>query len=380
MKAADRPAARRMVVKIGTSLLRQSGPGLNRRMMRSLAKQIAEVRRAGCEVVVVSSGAVGGGMMTLRLSRRPTDTATLQAAAAIGQPRLMQAWAAAFSAQDLQVAQVLLTNEGLRERWRFLNAKKAISKILDLGVVPIVNENDTVAVEELTFGDNDKLSALVSAMVDAELLVNLTDVDGFYATSGTGKRELMKVVTDIRPEWLAPEPARGLTLGGMTAKLKAAEIALQSGIPVVIAGGRTPRVLARLLCGADVGTRFVPKGSALKGKKKWLSFFPVPAGQIVVDPGAVHAVTQNCRSLLPSGILRAVGHFPRQSCVSVVTEEGREIARGVSFYSSAEIGLIAGGPSSGIRHKLGLPETASAPPEVIHRDSLVATVGHGGQE
>ncbi len=371
--------ARRVVVKIGTSILRRADTGVDRACLRALAAQIAAIRQGPPrrQVVLISSGAVGFGMMHLGLSRRPSDVASLQATAAVGQPKLMQAWTDAFESHDVTVSQLLLTNDGLQDRHRYLNAKNALTRVLDLGVVPIVNENDTVAVEELTFGDNDKLSALVAAMLDADLLVILTDVDGFYdpADSGAGRR-VIRTVRSIRPEWIpaAARPnrsgRRGFTIGGISAKLKAAQVALSSGVPVVIANGRTKDVLKSVLAGDPAGTLFLPSERALKGKKIWLSFFPASAGEIVVDRGAAAALTKNGKSLLASGIVRVVGTFPRNGCVSVTTEDGREIARGISFYSAEEVAAIAGNPSSAIRSRLHLSDKDDAPAEVIHRDDL----------
>lgn len=383
----DFSSVRRVVVKVGTSLLRKSDGTVDLPCLRNIADQVAQIRAgsgggrkadAARQVVIVSSGAVGFGMLMLGMSRRPDDTATLQAAAAVGQPRLMEAWSEAFASHRIRISQLLLTNDGLQERRRFLNAKNALVRLLELDVVPVVNENDTVTVEELKFGDNDALSALVAAMMDADLLVNLTDVDGFYAPADKDRRDgPLLTVPAIRPEWISATSAsergsrkRGYTMGGMSAKLRAARIALASGIPVIIANGRAPGILPSLLAGRPQGTLFLPHGEGLKGKKVWLSFFPSPQGAIVVDRGAVTALVQNGRSLLASGIVRADGRFERKSCVSVVTDDGCEIARGISFYSSDEIGIIARCPSSDIRRRLGLAAGDEAPPEVIHRDNL----------
>ncbi|OGH63182.1 MAG: glutamate 5-kinase [Candidatus Lindowbacteria bacterium RIFCSPLOWO2_12_FULL_62_27] len=378
---ADFSTARRVVIKVGTSLLRGADHAVDRGFLKNIAAQIAETRSLPDrrQIILVSSGAVGFGMMRLGLSRRPADVATLQAAAAVGQPELMKAWADAFAPHSVRVSQILLTNDGLQDRARFVNAKHAIRRILDLNVVPVVNENDTVAVDELTFGDNDTLSALVAAMVDADLLINLTNVDGFFAPSDGGGRTLLKTVPVIRPEWITATQAGersergrrgGFTLGGMSAKLKAARLALRAGIPVVIANGREKKILAAVLSGRPAGTLFLPQERGLKGKKVWLSLFRAPAGTIVVDRGAAAAVGRNGKSLLASGILRATGQFSRQDCVSIVSEDGREIARGISAYSSGEIQTIAGCPSTDIRRRLGIAPADAAPAEVIHRDNM----------
>lgn len=372
MNKRDFSFVRRMVIKVGTSLLRKSDTEADIACLRAIAVEIAEVRKRlkSPQIVLVSSGAVGFGMIQLGLTRRPSGLATLQAAAAIGQPQLMRAWAEAFLPHGIQVSQLLLTNDGLQERARFLNAKNALARILDLHVIPIVNENDTVAVEELTFGDNDMLSALVAAMIDADLLINLTDVDGFYDPTDS-RRAVLHTVRTIRREWLAQAGATGgFTIGGMAAKLKAAGVALRSGIPVVIANGRAKNPVTSVLDGRTTGTLFLPKDGGLKGKKIWLSFFPAASGKIVVDSGASKAISRGGKSLLASGIVKAVGHFLKKNCVSVVTVDGREIARGISFYSAAEITLIAGCPSSSIREKLNLSDQDDFQPEVIHRDEL----------
>ncbi len=275
-------AVRRIVIKVGTSLLRKADAGVDRRCIKNIAEQIAGMRsgsaRVRRQIVLVSSGAVGFGMLRLGLTRRPADVATLQAVAAIGQPELMQAWADAFSSHGIRVSQLLLTIDGLRSQDRFLNATDALLRIPDLKVVPIVNENDTVAVEELTFGDNDRLSALVAAMIDADMLVNLTDVDGVKDSDGN----VLHTVPLIRREWIKTvilsKRQSGFTVGGMGAKLNAAQIALQSGIPVVIANGRTKKILTSILNGDSAGTLFLPKKEGLKGKKIWLSLFPAPEG------------------------------------------------------------------------------------------------------
>lgn len=370
MSERDFSSVRRIVIKVGTSLLRSRENTIDSACLKTIAAQIAGVRKEGRQVVLVSSGAVGFGMLRLGLARRPADITALQAAAAIGQPELMQAWSESFAAHRIHVAQLLLTNDGLQTRSQFLNAKNALLRTLDLGVVPVVNENDTVAVEELKFGDNDTLSALVAAMIHADLLINLTDVDGFKDSDGA----VLNTIPHIRREWLKPSSeSKEFTVGGMAAKLKAAQIALRAGIPVMIANGGAREILPSILQGRLVGSLLTPGGDALKGKKIWLRFFPSPAGRIVVDRGAAAAVSKNGKSLLPSGILRAAGKFPRKSCVSVVTEEGHEIARGITYYSADEITAIIGCPSSAIRDRLGLSADDPAAPEVIHRDNLAVT-------
>lgn len=372
----DFEGVRRLVVKVGTSLLRKADNSVDLPALRLLASQISELHaaRKNLQIVVVSSGAVGFGLMRLGMSRRPSDVATLQAIAAIGQPLLMQAWTEAFSPFKIHVSQLLLTNDGLQDRRRFLNAKNALCRILDLGVVPIVNENDTVAVEELKFGDNDLLSALVASMIDADLLINLTDVDGFKDENGT----VMRTVIEIRREWLKSSAVsaknKGYSVGGMSAKLKSAQIALQSGIPIIIANGRAPGIIDAILSGSPSGT-FFPADGGFKGKKRWVRFFTQPKGQIVIDRGACAAIAKNGKSLLPSGILRAAGTFPRRSCVSIVSEDGREIARGITYYSAEEVAAIAGLASSAIQERLGT-NPGETPPEVVHRDDM-AVMPHG---
>ncbi len=373
----DFSKAKRVVIKVGTSLLRKSDNSVDIGCLRALSADVAHLGHSqGRQVVIVSSGAVGFGMMRLHMTRRPADVATLQAAAAIGQPELMRAWSEVFEGHDILVSQLLLTNDGLQDRARFLNARKALSRLLDLRVIPIVNENDTVAVEELTFGDNDSLSALVAAMIDADLLINLTNVDGFFIPGQSAAQGPVSTVVDIRPEWISgaashERAGRGFTLGGMAAKLRAAsKIALKAGVPVVIANGRTRHILRSILAGDSIGTLFLPPAGNLKGKKVWLSFFPSPAGSIVVDRGAGQAICRNGKSLLASGIVRSEGRFGRRSCISVMTEDGREIARGISFYSADEITRIAGRPSAAIRETLGLSDRTEAPAEVIHRNNL----------
>lgn len=372
--------ARRVVVKVGTSLLRKSDNKVDMACLKDIAAQIAEIRRhpaASRQVVLVSSGAVGFGMMRLGLDRRPRDTATLQATAAVGQPELMNAWAECFAPHHIRVSQLLLTNDLIQDRDRFLNAKNALLKILDLSVIPIVNENDTVAVDELIIGDNDKLSALVATMIDADLLINLTDVDYVYDARGRP----LKTISYTRQSKVSATLAamareardrkqNAFTRGGMFAKVEAVMLALRPGIPVVIANGRNKKTILSILEGRALGTLFLPNPDGLKGKKAWL-FLKETAGQVVVDRGAVAALIGSGKSLLPSGILRVNGQFPRGTCISVVSEEGREVAKGAAFYSADEISAIAGKPSSAIRHRLSLSKIEDAPSVVIHRDNLV---------
>lgn len=373
---------RRIVVKVGTSVLRRraGAAGADARVIRSLARQIVAIA-GDLQVILVSSGAVGFGMLKLGMKSRPTETAMLQAAAAVGQPDMMREWSEAFARAGRVAGQVLLTNDGLSERKRFLNAKATLQKLLDLGAVPIVNENDTVAVEELTFGDNDKLAALVAVMTDSDLMINLTSVNG-YRTRPDDARSVVSCVRRVGKSWSQVDVHKkdsALAIGGMAAKLRAAEITMRSGVPLVIAHGRAKNILARILSGSKVGTLFLPEGGALTGRKRWLSFFPAVLGTVTIDAGAVKALRERGKSLLPSGIRAVAGFFPAKSLIAALDEQGAEVARGITAYSSRELGIIAGHDSRQIRKLLGYPDSRPAPEEVIHREDMVIRVGQGAE-
>ncbi|MEZ4364037.1 MAG: glutamate 5-kinase [Kofleriaceae bacterium] len=354
--------AKRVVIKIGSRLIAESPVG----RPAAIADQLAALRAAGRQAVVVSSGAIALGVRRLRLPARPTSLPGLQAAAAIGQSRLMAHWEAAFAAHDLAIGQVLLTHDDLGDRRRFLSARHTLRALLDHGVVPIINENDTVATEEIKFGDNDQLAALVCNLISADLLVILTDVEGVRDARGVR----MPVVQDIERE-AAPvatgSAADGVGSGGMASKVASARIVTRTGVPAVVAPGRQPDVLAQILDGADVGTLFLPGDGVISSRKHWIAYGAKPAGQLTIDDGAVRALVESRRSLLPAGVVQVTGEFDVGDTVSVLAPSGREIARGLCGYSSAELAKIRGQRSAAIQAVLG----ERGPDEVIHRDDLV---------
>ncbi len=362
-------AARRLVVKVGTSVLTGSTHQLDESRVSRLVEDLVRLREQERELILVTSGAIGAGIGLLGWPDRPRDLARSQAAAAVGQGHLMELYARRFGSHGILVAQILLTREDLTHRQRYLNARQTMRTLLQAGVVPIVNENDTVSVEEIRFGDNDELSALVTHLMDAQLLVILTDVDGFERRSD-GRGDLIPLVERITPELerLAGPAGRSTSTGGMASKLKAARMVTASGIPMLLANGTRPGILKALLLEQHLaGTLFLPVPKARMGaRKRWLGFASRPKGILVVDAGAKEALLHGGRSLLASGVRRLEGHFRRGDLVSVRDEESREFGRGLVNYPDSELEKIRGLKSDAIAALLGRKAQ-----EVIHRDSLV---------
>src|SRR5438477_2241194 len=362
---------RRVVVKVGTSLITEPGTGPDPDRFAALAAEIAGARE-GREPVLVSSGAIATGMARLALPARPRSIPEKQAAAAVGQSALMWHYEAAFKRHGIPVGQVLLTAQDIGDRARYLNARNTLLALLRFGVLPIVNENDTVAVEEIKVGDNDNLSALVASLIEADLLVLLTDVDGLYtanpAVSGDARKlDTVEAVTDdiTRLVW---EGAGAAAVGGMATKLQAAQKAAAAGVPMIIANGRTERVLARLLDGEPLGTYFAPKADRLGARKRWIAFAVPPQGRLTVDAGAVRALTLGGKSLLPSGVVKVEGDFAAGELVAVWDgADGREFARGLVNFDAPELTRIRGAKTREIEPRLGYKSFE----EVIHRDNLV---------
>jgi glutamate 5-kinase len=358
-------AAKRVVVKLGTQLLTDGQGRLDVPYFREIARQIAELRRGGRQVTVVSSGAVGAGLAELALSRRPSDVAALQAVAAVGQPRLMLHLHDAFAEHKIKVAQVLLTRSDFDDRVRFLNIRNCLSQLHGQGCIPIINENDTVAVDELRFGDNDMLAAMICNAIRADALVLLTVVNGLL-DSNNEPIDLVESVPAMMH--VARSDRSKLGTGGITSKLEAARLVTESGEIAVIANGRTPDILPRLLAGqASVGTVFVPAKRKLDSRARWIGLTRRPAGFLTVDDGAARAVTQRGSSLLATGIIKMAGEFDRGALLSICDSGDREIARGLSNYNSVELNLIMGKRSSEFEKLLG----RRAFDEIIHRDNLV---------
>ncbi len=362
--------ARRIVVKVGSGLITAPGIGPDPDRIEQLAGDVAAVRRDR-EVALVSSGAIATGVARLGLAERPRSIPEKQAAAAVGQSALMWQYEIAFKRHGIAVGQVLLTAQDIADRARYLNARNTLLALLGFGVVPIVNENDTVAVEEIKVGDNDNLSALVASLVEADLLVLLTDVDGLYTADPARdpRATRLDIVETITDEILTMAGAHGdgLSVGGMATKLQAAQKAAASGVPMVIASGREPGVLARILSGEAVGTCFLPKADRLRARKRWIAFAAPPQGWLVVDAGAARALTRQGRSLLPSGVTEVAGEFGAGEVVAVVDAEGREFARGLVNFDAAELRRIRGAKTQEIEARLGYTSVD----EVIHRDNLV---------
>ncbi|MGQ9896586.1 MAG: glutamate 5-kinase [Acidobacteriota bacterium] len=368
-------AARRIVVKIGSNVLVEPGVGLVETVLRSLIKDCLALRADGRTVVIVSSGAVACGMTHLKTHRLPLgkDLSFKQAAAAIGQPFLMRYYEQAFA--PVSVAQVLLTYDDARDRERFLNARHTLRTLLALGVVPIINENDTVATAEIKFGDNDFLSALVANIVDADLLLLLSDVDGLFDRDPKQHPEAQRLafVPEINSTTfaLALDGKSFFGTGGMHSKLTAAQTAARFGVATVIVNGREPNILQRVIAGDDLGTLFPPAVTALGGRKRWIANLR-PKGSVTLDAGAVHAVVKQGKSVLPSGIIQVTGRFAAGDAIACCNEQGCEVARGLTSYSADEVCRIRGLKSSEVAQRLGF----RAHDEVIHRDDLVLIGEH----
>ncbi len=360
-----------MVIKIGTRVLTDEGGHLSPPVFDSIADQVVHLRETGRQVILVSSGAIAAGRALLRGAAREASIPAKQALAAVGQARLMGMYQRALDRHGKTAAQVLLTRDDLGHRRRYLNARNTLIKLLQLGVVPIVNENDTVMVEEIKFGDNDNLSAHVGVLVDADLLVLLTDTPGLCTGhgEGVGPGEPLSFVGEITPEirGLAKGPCDPLGTGGMSTKIEAVQTAVQAGLPAVIAHGKRPNVIIEILEGKAVGTFFAPSRDRLTHKKHWIAYSLPKRGEIVLDEGAVRAILYDGRSLLPSGIVEVRGRFDTGEMVACLDREGREHARGLTHYGSEEIKRIAGQNSSRIEEILGY----RIGDEVIHRDELV---------
>ena len=365
---------RRIVVKLGSRVITSSDNSPDVRVLGRLAGETARLRERGVEVVLVSSGAIGAGMGELGLRTRPQTIPELQAAAAVGQNLLMHHYKVVFQRHGIAIGQVLLTADDLLDRARYVNARNTLTTLFRYGVVPIINENDSVGVDETKVGDNDTLSAYVTHMIGADLLVLLSDVDGLFSSDPRkgDSPQRIEVVEAITPEIeaLAGEPTTEVGIGGMRTKLRAAKIVTWSGEMMVIAHGRRTNLLD-LLDGAPVGTLFLPRNERMTDRKRWIAFVRDQKGSVVVDGGARVAVMKKGKSLLPSGILAVKGEFEAGEMIGIEDETGYELARGLSRYSSADVDRIRGRHSSEIERVLGY----WAGDEVTHRDDLVVLGG-----
>lgn len=361
---------RRWVVKIGSALLTRDGRGLQREVLSHWVEQMAMWCQRGNEIVLVSSGAVAEGMSRMGWVRRPRTLHQLQAAAAIGQMGLIHAYEACFQRHGLHTAQVLLTRDDLSDRSRYLNARSTLRTLLQLGVIPVINENDTVATEELRFGDNDTLSALVANLIEADLLILLTDQEGLYTADPRLNPDAALIsetrVDDPLLDEVAGGSTSGLGLGGMITKVRASRLAARSGTPTLIAPGRAGGVLERIGRGEALGTLLTPVQGSQAARKQWLAGQLQSRGRLVLDPGAVHVLRERGSSLLAVGVKAVSGSFARGDVVVCVDERGREVARGLVNYSAEETRRIIGEPSSHIEAILGYVDEE----ELIHRDNL----------
>lgn len=363
-----------IVVKVGTRVLTHGDGRLDQQQIERLADQMHALWQQQHQVVLVSSGAVGAGMSELKLSQRPTDLARLQAVAAVGQTKLIEAYDRTLRQHGRHAAQVLLTAGDLHQRTGYLNVRNTLRSLLDLGAVPIINENDTVAVDELmtTFGDNDRLAALVTNLLRAPLLIILSDVDGLYdGPPSQGQAKLISTVTRIDDQVISyvRDRASGLSKGGMASKLQAARMATLAGENVILANGREPDVLVRIVRGEPIGTAFLAQGKSFTPRKRWIGFSARPRGVLTIDDGACQAIVQVARSLLPIGVVAVEGHFQKGDVISLCDRSGRERGRGLTNYSSDDLRQIVGLHSDEISAVLGrCPYT-----EVVHRDNLTVT-------
>ncbi len=359
---------RRVVIKVGTSTLTDNSGRIERPYLTSLASQIASLRSQGIDVVLVTSGAIRAGMERMGLAERPTTMPEKQAAAAVGQGLLMQMYSEIFEWHGITTGQVLLTREDFGDRRRYLNARNTMLALFRHGVVPIVNENDTVAVDEIRVGDNDNLAALVASSLGADLLILLSDVPGLCKTDPVKSEppEVIPLVSKIDESiWAIAGKARNGT-GGMRTKIEAAEIATKSGVTMVIAHGRLPNIIIDTVAGKPVGTKFVPQRSTLSGRKRWIAFGANVRGAVIVNEGAKQMILEGGKSLLAAGIIGVQGNFSAGDLVKIIDEEGNQFARGFVNYSASEVDKIKGRQSSEIEDILGYKDFD----EVIHRDNM----------
>lgn len=364
-------SARRWVIKIGSSLVTAKGQGLDHAAIRDWCAQIAALRADGRQIVLVSSGAVAEGMARLGLKKRPAILHELQAAAAVGQMGLVRAWELGFEQHGLRAAQILLTHEDVADRGRYLNARGTLTTLLELGAVPVVNENDTVSTDEIRLGDNDTLGALTVNLIEAELLVILTDQDGLFDADPRShpQARLVSEASLAEPQLaaMAGSSKGELGRGGMRTKLAAAHIAARSGAATVIAHGRAPEALLRIARGEAIGSLLKPAQGVMAARKRWIAGQLQVRGQFHLDEGAAQVLRAQGKSLLPVGVWRVEGRFERGDLVACVDAQGREVARGLSNYGAEEALRLLGARREELQQRLGYP----GEPELIHRDNMV---------
>lgn len=362
---------KRIVIKIGSRVLTDADAALDMAVIGRICRDIAALHQKGLKIVVVSSGAIAAGRSELGLTERPKTIPHKQAAAAVGQTRLMRAYEEALSPHNLKAAQVLLTSEDLASRQRFLNARATLDALLGFGIIPVINENDTVVVDEIKFGDNDNLSALVTNVAEADLLLILTDIEGLYSADPLTNPDarLIPLVKSITKEIERSAGGSGSSLGtgGMATKVAAARKAGRNGVATIMVSGKREHIIQAALRGDEVGTLFLPSRDGLNRRKHWIAFTLKPAGRIFVDDGAREVLLKSGKSLLPSGVTRAEGRFERGASIRICGTDGKEFARGLSDYSSTEIARLAGCKSSEIEVILGYHYGDV----IVHRDNLV---------
>jgi len=359
------------IVKVGSAILTNNGKGLTHSLINSWAKQISDLEQQGYDFVIVSSGSIAEGVSRLNWQEKPHEIYKQQAAAAVGQMGLVQAYESAFSKYNLHTAQILLTHDDVANRKRYLNARSTISELIKLGVIPIVNENDTVAIDEIRFGDNDSLGSLVANLLEADTLVILTDQDGMYDKDPRVHNDA-KLLTEVVPDDKTLDTAAGksggsLGRGGMFTKLQAARTAAKSGATTIIAPGTRKNVLLDIARGHEIGTLFLAEARSMTARSRWLAGQMQAKGKLVLDDGAVEFITRQGKSLLPVGVREIIGDYSRGDLVKCVNSAGMEVARGLSNYNSYESRKIIGKSSSAIGSILGYIDE----PELIHRDNMV---------
>ncbi|MBS3909852.1 MAG: glutamate 5-kinase [Actinobacteria bacterium] len=363
--------ARRIVVKLGTSTVAKETGGIDHVQLKSIVEQVAQLKKDGYDVVIVSSGAIAAGVEGLGLKARPSTIPELQAAASVGQGLLLHEYASLFSKHGIKVGQVLLTQYDVIHRQQYLNSRNALKTLLALGVVPIVNENDATAVDEIRFGDNDTLAALVSNLIRADLLILLSDIEGLYTGDPRdgGDAKLIEMVEDITTEIesLAGGGGSSFSSGGMVTKIQAARIAIFAQVGMVIAHGRRANVLIDIMNDERVGTFFAPRKKRLSAMKLWIAFGKSPRGSVVVDDGAANALISAGKSLLPAGVVGCEGRFQAGDAITVKDLQGNVFAKGLTNFSSSEVDEIKGLKSSQVLEKF----SDSASEEIIHRNCLV---------
>jgi len=364
-------SSRRIVIKVGSSTLASPDGGIDREYVRSLVLQINTLKEMGWQPVIVSSGAIAAGVEELGLEGRPSDMPTLQAAASIGQVSVLSLYAAFFAEHGTTIGQILLTRRDTAHRQSYLHARDTFERLIELGVIPIVNENDTVAVEEIKFGDNDTLAALVAVMIGADMAVFLTDIEGFYSADPRDDEtaELLDRVTQVTDQMMAAAGPAGSAVGsgGMSTKVKAAKVLMRAGIPLVVCDGRVDRVILEAAEGNPVGTFFVQGSESISAKKLWIATASNPCGEVVIDAGAREALLGHGRSLLPAGVLGVSGVFDIGDTILLVDTEGKTVGQGLAGISAADLDVIKGLNSTQIADVR--PEVVGR--EVVHRDHLV---------